>query len=177
MCSPGYNALLASDSIQEHIGFMTVSARRMALAAVSTVLAACSVETGKVVVGVDCAGAGCGQSGVLYSRIEDCDEDTAFYGDQSVVVSALDSSASYAFGFENVEEGTRCVQVFLDTDTSGNLSTGDVISSVAVHQGVGEVRDDEEQDLDDDAEIDVEVEDDDTVVLDVTLDTIVDAEL
>ena len=58
-------------------------------------------------------------------------------------------------------------------DTSGNLSAGDAVSSVAVHQGVGEIRDDEDEDRDDDPEIDVEVETDETTAVGVTLDTVV----
>jgi len=151
---------------------MKLFVRRTALVAVSAVLAACSVDTGKVIVGVSCAGEGCGQSGQIHTRVEDCDEDTAYYGDRSVAVPVFDSSTSYAFSFESVEQGLRCVQAFLDVDTSGNLSVGDVVSSLAIHQGVGEARDDEDQTLDDDPEIDVEVETDETIAIPVTLDEI-----
>lgn len=152
---------------------MKASARRVALVAVSAALAACAVDTGTVVVGIRCEGEGCGHSGDLRLRVEDCDEDTAFYGEQVLPVPVLDSSTSLAFSFENVETGLRCVQAFLDVDTSGNLSAGDVVSSLAVHQGVGEIRDDEDEDSDDDPEIDVEVETDETTAVGVTLDTVI----
>lgn len=152
---------------------MKASARRVALVAVSAVLAACAVDTGTVVVGVTCEGEACGLSGDLRVRVEDCDEDTAFYADRTVPVPVFDSSTNFAFSFENVEAGLRCVQAFLDVDTSGTLSAGDAVSSLAVHQGVGEIRDDEDEDLDDDPEIDVEVETDATTAVGVTLDTVI----
>lgn len=155
---------------------MKASVRKVALLAVSAVLVACSVDTGTVIVGVGCDGEGCGQSGDLRARVEDCDEDTAFYGDRSVNVPALTTASAFAFSFENVEAGLRCVQVFLDVDTSGNLSAGDVVSSLAVHQGVGEIRDDEDQELDDDPEVDVDVETDEISAVGVTLDQVLPAQ-
>jgi hypothetical protein len=156
---------------------MTLNARKVALVAVSAVLAACSVETGTVLVGVTCEGEGCHHSGELRTRIEDCDEDTADYGEKGVAVTELTTASTFAFSFENVLEGTRCVQAFLDVDSSGTLSAGDVVSSEAVEQGVGEDRDDEDDFTDDDPELDVEVEDDDTVEVDVVLDAVVPYEL
>lgn len=151
---------------------MKLNARKVALVAVSAVLAACSVETGTVLVGVTCEGEGCGHSGELRTRIEDCDEDTVEYGEKSVPVAELTTASAFTFAFENVLAGTRCVQAFLDVDSSGTLSPGDVVSSEAVGQGVGEDRDDEDNFTDDDPELDVEVGDDDTVEVDVVLDAI-----
>lgn len=145
-------------------------ARKAALVAVSAVLAACSVETGIVNVAVTCEDDGCGKSGNLHTRIEDCDEDTASYGEKEARVT-LTTASTFSFHFENVLDGDRCVQTWLDVDTNGELSSGDIVSSEAVEQGVGEDRDDEDNDNDDDPEIDIEVEDDETTSVDVVLDT------
>lgn len=156
---------------------MKLNARKVALVAVSAVLAACSVETGTVLVGVTCEGEGCDHSGPLRARVEDCDEDTVEYGEKGVSVAAFDTAASFTFAFENVLAGTRCVQAFLDVDSSGNLSAGDVVSSAAVEEGVGEERDDEDDFNDDDPELEVEVEDEATAEVDMVLDAIVPFEL
>ena len=156
---------------------MKLNARKMALVAVSAVLAACSVETGTVLVGVTCEGEGCNRSGTLRARVEDCDEDTADYGEKGVPVAEFSTASTFTFTFENVLEGTRCVQAFLDVDSSGSLSAGDVVSTEAVEAGVGEDRDDEDDLTDDDPELEVEVEDGDTVQVDVVLDAVVPHDL
>ena len=145
--------------------------------AVSVVLAACSVETGTVLVGVTCEGEGCDHSGQLRTRVEDCDEDTVEYGEKGVPVAAFDTGAAFTFAFENVLAGTRCVQAFLDVDSSGNLTAGDIVSTEAVEAGVGEDQDDEDDFTDDDPELEVEVEDEETVELEMVLDAIVPFDL
>lgn len=169
-------SMLASARFEEHIFRMKLGARKVALVAVSAALGACSVETGTVLVGVTCEGEGCNHSGDLLTRIEDCDEDTGRYGAKAVSAE-LGTASTFAFTFENVLAGTRCVQAFLDVDTSGSLSAGDVVSSEAVQQGVGEESDNEDDFTDDDPELDVDVPDDDTVEVDVVLDAIVPNEL
>lgn len=137
-------------------------------------LAACVVDVGEVAVKVSCAGEGCGErSGWLHATVEDCDEDRAQYGDAIIKVASLDSGRTYSFHFDNVLDGTRCVQVFLDADTSGSLTVGDVLASEAILQGVGEPGDDADDDLDDDPEIEVRVPKNGAATVDFALDTVV----
>lgn len=150
-------------------------ARKVALVAVSAVLIACSVETGDVLVAVSCEGDGCGQEGTLISRVKDCDEGIASYGEKEARVM-LGTASTFAFAFENILAGDRCVQTFLDVDTSGNLSAGDIVSSEAIEQGVGEDDDDEDDDTDDAPELDVDVEEDGDTEVDAVLDTVVPAQ-
>ena len=155
---------------------MNVSARKAALVAVSAVLVACSVETGEIAVNVTCAGDGCGKEGILRTSVEDCDEGSASYGEKEARVM-LTTASSFAFLFDNILDGDRCVQAYLDVDTNGELSAGDVVSADAIHEGVGEDDDDEDDDTDDAPEFDVEVEDDETATVDAQLDTIIQPEL
>lgn len=124
-----------------------------------------------------CLGGGCDYSGTLHTRVEDCDEDVAFYGDRSLAVPVLDTSTHFTFAFENVEDGLRCVQVFLDVDSSGNLSAGDVLSATAIDEGMNEPEDEPDDDTDDDPEIDVFVEKDEIVSVDVVLNVVLPSQL
>ena len=146
----------------------------LALLGASAFVAACSVETGKVRVDVTCEEEGCvPDGGALHASIVDCDEDVGTYGRQVRTIATFGTAQTHTFGFENVLEGTRCVQVFLDRDTSGNVSAGDIVSTEAIAQGVGEEDDDEDDDTDDDAELTVEVDEDESASLDFVLDAIV----
>lgn len=137
-------------------------------------LTACAVETGKVAVTVSCEDASCADTGGdVIASVEDCDEDSGTYGEQAVHVASWQTAATVGFVFENVLEGERCVQAFLDADASGHVTVGDVVSSAAIAGGVDEESDDEDDDLDDDPEVEVDVNEDETSVLGITLDTVV----
>jgi hypothetical protein len=157
---------------------MNTLPRKLALGAVSAaLLTACAVETGEVVVAVTCTAEDCAAPGELHARVEDCDEDTAWYGDQAQPLAGFGSGQTLVFGFENVLDGTRCAQAFYDLDEDGAPTAGDIVSSDAIDAGVDEESDDPDQELDDDAEIEVEVEDDVSTQVDIELDTVMPVQI
>lgn len=149
---------------------------RGSLVAFGLAAAACAVEVGTVTTSVSCAGAGCvAAPAELRVAVTDCDEEVGVYGEEVRSAVLLGTAANVGFSFDNVLEGTRCVQAFLDVDTNGVLSTGDVMPSAALaldDDGDGDP-DADDTDLELENEIPVEVEEDGTANVDVVLDTIV----
>ena len=145
---------------------------RAGLLTASVLFAACAVETGEVLVNVGCASGACAEGGDVFVAVTDCDEEFGVYGE--AVRALAGSGATVSVAFDNVLDGTRCVQAFLDLDTNGALSAGDVIPSAALaldDDGDGDP-DADDEDLEPENEIPVEVTEDETTVLDVVLDTV-----
>ncbi len=149
--------------------------REIGLGVAALVVAGCAVDVGTVVVGVGCAGVGCvTEPADVRVSVTDCDEDVGVYGESVDRVSFSGTAGGASFSFDNVLDGTRCVQAFLDLDTDGTLSSGDIIPSAALaldDNGDGDPDADDDV-IEDENEIPVEVEKDGSTSVQVILDTV-----
>ena len=121
------------------------------------VLTGCYAEVGEVLTTVRCAGAGCGQQGDLRAAVTDCGDNVGVYGEyllEDTLLMTGTAGGATTVEFQAVPQGTRCLEAFLDVDTNGELSAGDVIPAS------GPV-------------MPVEVQEDETTEVDVVLDSVV----
>lgn len=118
-------------------------------AVAAAALTGCYAEVGEVLTTVRCQGAGCGQQGDLHAAVTDCGDNVGVYGRYLLedVLLLTGSAGNTTVEFQAVPQGTRCVQAFLDVDTNGELSTGDVIPAGGPVQPV-EVQEDETTEVD-----------------------------
>ena len=86
---------------------------------------------GSIVLTVACTGPACGVSGTMRIPVQegDCDGPLLLTVSQPGVTTSAGNPFMRTIG---LERGFYCLDVYLDVDTDGSLSTGDVISTTPI---------------------------------------------